>query len=317
MAEPLHDPHDKLFKSSFSDLPTAAAFFSTHIDPAVAGCILWPSLRLEPGSFVDSALTSSESDLLFSAELGGAPCRVYLLFEHQSSPDPALALRLLRYLVRIWEGCLRDAPRRPLPVIVPVVLAQNARPWNLSERFSALIGAPEDLRGGLARYIPDFGFHLVQLAALPFDKIVGTPLGIVTLRVLKAERLQQLLGDPVWDEALLLQVPPDALERIWRYLFNTASVDKRRLEEKLLHITETELQDRAMTVAEQLRQEGRQQGRLAALRESLVEVLAERFGDVPRGLTDVIGGVTDEFKLRSLHRAALRTPNLETFATEL
>ncbi len=35
--------------------------------------------------------------------------------------------QLLRYMGRIWESCLRDRPQaKGLPVIVPVVLAQNA-----------------------------------------------------------------------------------------------------------------------------------------------------------------------------------------------
>ena len=76
----------------------------------------------------------------------GKPVSMYLLFEHQSSPDPWMRLRLLRYGCRIWEADRRDDPdRRELRPIVPVVFYQGARDWNHSTAFSDLF--PEAARG--------------------------------------------------------------------------------------------------------------------------------------------------------------------------
>ena len=106
---------------------------------------------MEPGSFVDSHYRHTESDLLFSAKLAGSDSLLYLLFEHQTTPDPALALRLLRYMVRIWEAWLKQhpAPAR-LPVILPIVLAQNAEVWELSPRFASLLDLPAGCEEALA-----------------------------------------------------------------------------------------------------------------------------------------------------------------------
>ena len=53
----------------------------------------------------------------------GAAAWLYVLLEHQSTPDPWLRLRLLKYSIRIWE---RDRQRHPkegrLRPIVPLVL---------------------------------------------------------------------------------------------------------------------------------------------------------------------------------------------------
>jgi predicted transposase YdaD len=35
---------------------------------------------------------------------------VYVLLEHQSSPDGLMAFRMLRYVVRIWDEFLRIVP---------------------------------------------------------------------------------------------------------------------------------------------------------------------------------------------------------------
>ena len=49
----------------------------------------WATLTLLDGTFIDEALRESESDLLFEIEHAGGPepLLVYILFEHQSSPD--------------------------------------------------------------------------------------------------------------------------------------------------------------------------------------------------------------------------------------
>jgi predicted transposase YdaD len=81
-----------------------------------------------------------------------------------------------------------------------------------------------------------------------------------------------------------------------------------------------------MTLAEQFRreghQEGHQQGRqegllegIASLHRALLEVLEVRFGAVPVGLGETLSTVSDLEKLKALHRAALTSPDLESFAS--
>jgi hypothetical protein len=315
--ESIHQPHDKLFKASFSDPATAAAFLRWEVPPALAGKIAWEQLRVEPGSFVDSHYRHSESDLLFSAKLAGTDALVYLLFEHQTSPDPALALRLLRYLVRIWEDYLKQHPGPPrLPVILPIVLAQSAEVWELSPRFASLLEVPGGCEGALRPCIPDFTFRLIQLAALPFDALRGTPAGIMTLRVMKAERVAQLLADPVWDEALLIQLPRAALELLIRYLLH-ADIDKEAFDRKVNSVTQTELKNNAMSLAEQLRQEGLQKGRQEGIQEGILEALEIRFDLVPAGLREAIGAIHDPTHLRRLHKASIQAATLEDFSRSL
>jgi hypothetical protein len=174
--EPLHQPHDKLFKSAFGDPATTAGFLRWEIPADLSAAIDWERLRLEPGSFVDSHFRQSESDLLFSAPVGTSRCLIHLLFEHQLAPDPWIALRLLRYQLRIWETWRRNHPDRArLPVILPVVLAQNAEVWHISPRFSSLLDIPDPFAKELDGMVPDFTFRLIQLAETPFDAIRGTP----------------------------------------------------------------------------------------------------------------------------------------------
>ena len=69
----------------------------------------------------------------------------------------------------------------------------------------------------------------------------------------------------------------------------------------------------AMTLAQHLRQEGT----LAASRQSVLEALDLRFGPVPDGLRDSIEAIADPEKLRALHRAAIISESLESFTASL
>ena len=108
-------------------------------------------------------------------------------------------------MVGIWRDHARKAPAGTrLPPILPLVLAQDNKPWKTSTHFADLVQAPEALAEAIQKHTPDFAFQLVELFRMPFEKILGTPMGILTLRALKAEKISALLDDAVWDEMLMV-----------------------------------------------------------------------------------------------------------------
>jgi len=320
--DPLHQAHDKLFKAGFGDPATAAAFLCSQLPAPVVSALDRSGMRLELGSFVDSHFRASESDLLFSVPTrGGGESLVYVLFEHQRVEDRWIALRLLRYMVRIWERYRATGSPEQLPTILPVVLAQNAKPWATPVRFRDLVAIPE----GAGDSIPDFSFRLIQLANLPYGAIQGSSVGVLTLRVLKAETLGDLLGDAVWDESLLAQVPAEAWERVLRYLLWVADLDRESVDRRVQSVQNPNIRQATMTVAQQLieegvlkgRHEGLALGRTIALRESVLEAIEVRFGAATEELARAIHEVTDDERLRALHKAALRAESIEAFTQGL
>ena len=321
---PLHQPHDKLVKSTFSDPDNARAFLEVYLPRKLARRIDWTSLTLVSGSFIDPEFAATSSDLLFTAKIDGQPAFLYILFEHQNQEDPLIGLRLLTYMVRIWNDYLRNNPgATKLPPILPLVLAQDNKPWKNSTRFADLIDIPEGA-GEMKKHIPDFEFQLVELFRMPFEKILGTPIGILTLRALKAEKLQALLHDLVWDESLLIQLPPFSFEMLMRYILDR-DLDKPAFRRRLKTLRNPKLSKNAMSLAEQFRQEGirkgRQQGRQEGLifskQQAILEALEIRFQRVPEGLREEIETIIDTKKLTRLLRAAITSADLESFAAEL
>ena len=155
MAGEITTPHNNLFRSAFGDTGEAAALRRTHLPLASSGQLRWSTLAVQPVGFVDQRLRDSESDLLYliRRKANAAPVWLYVLLEHQSTPDEWLRLRLLKYSIRIWERDRRRTPKeKRLRPIVPLVLYQGRRGWRHGREFSELFARQIREWPGVPRY---------------------------------------------------------------------------------------------------------------------------------------------------------------------
>jgi hypothetical protein len=153
---------------------------------------------------------------------------------------------------------------------------------------------------------------------------------VLTLRVLKAEQMGELLGDEVWDRAVFAAVKRETLEWVLRYLLYAADVNVQDLDVVVTKLNLPETERTFMTAAEQLiergiqrgiqqgRSEGRSEGllagRLEAHRRSVLAVLESRFGEIPRAVYDRISDLSSEARLMEMLRAASRSNSLAEFS---
>ena len=193
MADEIEHPHDRLFRAVFSDAAEAASLLQAAVPRELRENVDWDSLRLVEGTFVDDDLRQSESDLLFEADYGKETerhgkgkdrLRLYLLFEHQSTPDVWMRYRLLKYCCRIWDADQRDDPRRTeLRPVVPLVFYQGGRAWQHSTEFADLF--PVAVRDW--PWVPRFEHVLLDQTRLDPGDVVGAPMGrIVQLLMMAA-----------------------------------------------------------------------------------------------------------------------------------
>ena len=261
----LHQPHDRLFRAVFSDAGEAASLLRTALPDTIRESFEWTTLTLVEGTFVDEELHESQSDLLYRVRhtATGQAVSMYLLFEHQSSPDRWLRLRLLRYCCRIWEAERRDDRKRcELRPIVPVVFYQGARGWNHSTEFADLF--TEAARG--LPWVPGFAHELLDQTTLEPDGVGGGIRGRI------AQLLMMVAFNRHLDAALQLtaQLLPllrqggggvDERRRFYRYLLSTQDrAVVRRLREALRR-RESEEGNEMITYAEELLAEGEAKGR--------------------------------------------------------
>jgi predicted transposase YdaD len=291
-------PHDALFRSAFETPAHAAGELMSVLPPPLAAALDAAGLELEPASYVDPDLADSHSDLLFSTRLGEEPALVYMLFEHQSTVDEIMPLRVLAYLVRIWKRWLRDHVVS-LPPIVAVVVSHARDGWTAATELHAIVRPPPAAFDGLAALVPNFRVLVDDLARATNEELHGralAPFPKIALWLLRDGRhpdalLHNLAG---WATALHdVAIASDgmrAMQIVLSYL--NAVLERERFEQfrdkmvELAPATEEVTMRYSDYMIEQGREQGLEQGieqgieqgRTEGQRATLVKLLTLKFG---------------------------------------
>jgi predicted transposase YdaD len=97
------NPHDKLFRETWSNLDNARSFLHHYLPDHVLACMDLETLEISKDSFVEKELLDYYSDMLYKVTLSGKSGFVYVLFEHKSYYDRYVHLQLLEYMGKIWR----------------------------------------------------------------------------------------------------------------------------------------------------------------------------------------------------------------------
>lgn len=275
----IQQPHDKLFRAVFSDASEAASLLRGALPDTVRDSFEWSSLARLDGTFIDQELRGSQSDLLYRVThvATGQSVSMYILLEHQSTPDRWMRLRLLRYCCRIWEAERRDdANRGELRPIVPVVFYQGARGWHHSREFSDLF--PEG-----ARELPwatRFTHELIDQSGVGPEAVVGGVRGRIAQLLMMAafnRHVDAALRMMARLLTLLRQTGGEVDERRRFYLYLMTTQDLGVIEKlrETLRREGSQEGDEIMGYAQQLLAEGEARGRAEGRTEGRTEGRAE------------------------------------------
>ncbi|HGJ5880386.1 MAG TPA: Rpn family recombination-promoting nuclease/putative transposase [Arsenophonus nasoniae] len=113
-------PHDAVFKQFLSEKETAKDFFDIWLPDEIKALCDLDSLKVESGSFVDSEMKNYQSDILYSVSTKKGSGYIYVLIEHQSTPDKLIAWRLMRYSMSAMHKHL-EAGHKQLPLVFPIL----------------------------------------------------------------------------------------------------------------------------------------------------------------------------------------------------
>lgn len=298
-------PHDSLVKAVFGNRLHLVGELRAALPADVVERMDLRTLRDCRATFVDEQLADRHSDLLFGVELDGREVFLYVLVEHQSTPDPQMPFRMLRYVMRIWERWLAEQePERQgacseLPVVIPLVLYHGRQPWTGPRSLHALVAPDPASLGSIAAYVPQLELLLDDLHRESDEALASrrmTPLGRMALLLLKHARGAQNLAEALayrWG-SLLQGVLWSAhgqedTRLLMRYiLVVNEGVRAEDLQRLLAEHVDPEAGEAAMTEGERLiergmqqgLQQGMQQGLEEGRRELLQRQLQRRFGEL-------------------------------------
>jgi predicted transposase/invertase (TIGR01784 family) len=144
-----------------------ARFLDIHLPSSLRQLCDLQTLRLESASFIEEDLRACYSDVLWSLKTTAGEGYIYVVIEHQSSPDAHMAFRLMRYAIAAMQRHL-DAGHKRLPLVVPMLFYHGiATPYPYSLCWLDGFTHPAHARG-----LYTTAFPLVDITVIPDDEIV-------------------------------------------------------------------------------------------------------------------------------------------------
>lgn len=250
-------PHDAIFKQFLRHKAIACDFLQAHL-PAVflARCRL-ETLQLTSGSFIEENLRASYSDILYSLQTRAGPGYIYVLIEHQSTPDKLMAFRLMRYAIAAMQQHL-DAGHDELPLVIPLLFYHGSvSPWPYRLNWLELFADPE-----LATMLYSHDFPLVDITVMPDEEIM-THQRMAMLELLFKHIRQRDLASLQEQLGILLMenwLTAPQLGALITYMLQAGSTAHPEALIYTLAQHTPQHKEQLMTIAEWLAEKGRKQG---------------------------------------------------------
>ncbi|MFT4058969.1 MAG: Rpn family recombination-promoting nuclease/putative transposase [Legionella sp.] len=291
--------HDQFFRTAMGDKRVAQDFLKSWLPNDLCQKIDFEQLEIQPRSHINDVRKESAVDVLFKTIIEGHEVYIYLLLEHQSTPDQLMPFRMLKYMCNIIDQHLKTQDSKSdkrIPLIYPLVIYHGKRKYPFSTNLSDLIDAPQSL---VDRYFLK-PFQLIDLGQIDDEVLKQHAWSGVMEFALKhifardilpwlkdiAERLHQL------DNA----GGRDFIAIVLQYLLERGELSDK---EAFFKVIDTQIShevgEKIMSLAEQLREEGKNQGILEIAGKMLKE------GADPAFVAKVTGLSLDRIKTLQKH----------------
>lgn len=253
-----HMPHDAVFKQFLTNPRTAKDFMQLHLPSWVQPFCNFDTLKLECGSFVEESMRPYYSDVLYSLKTTSGAGYIYVLIEHQSTPDRYMAFRLFRYAVAAMQRHL-EAGHKHLPLVIPVLYYMGKRsPYPYSTQWLDLFADPK-----LAGKVYSNDFPLVDVTVIPDDEILDHR-SMAALTLMQKHIRQREISN-ILDKISSLflsgeDITRQQMETLVNYLLRTGETEDASAFIEQIAQSAPQIKDEMMTIAQQLKQLGIKQG---------------------------------------------------------
>ena len=286
--------HDQFFRTAMQDPRVAKEFLQTYLPEQIANLIDLNQLELQKRSRANAIRKEAVVDVLFKTKLNNQDAYVYLLLEHQSSPDPLMALRVIEYTVQIIREHLKQHKTHKIPFIYPLVV-YHGRPYKFITNINELVDAPKEL----------------------VDQYFLKPFNLLDLNNIEDEKLKQQLWSGAMSLALKYIFANDILPFVEDFGLVLKKLDQSDGHDfiyimlqyiigrgecsdtnKLFDIINASISDNTgeniMTIAEKLKLEGKLEGEMKGKLEIAKKLITK--GQSPEAVAELTGLSIEELQ---------------------
>ncbi len=253
--EDQHRSHDSAYKYLFSNKKIFHQLITRYVDLDFAKKIDLDSIQSVDKSFIADSMARRESDLIYQVNVDDQDFYIYILVEFQSSVDKSIPIRMLLYILHLYDMTYRNSKEGKLPAIFPILLYNGSENWTIPYQVQELIHPhiPE-------RFIPHFSYYPIIEKDIPpakLEKLKGLVSAVFYLEQQdNPKRLAQAIEDVV---SFLEAEQPEELRMFANWI---NEIFKGHLSpkdiEKITNLAE--VKPMLAKVADQIRDEGKEEG---------------------------------------------------------
>jgi predicted transposase/invertase (TIGR01784 family) len=253
-----------------ADKRVASQFLKAHLPKDLSERIDFECLTMEPRSFINDLRKETTVDILFKTRIDLEEAYIYLLLEHQSTPDELMPFRIVKYSCNAIDYCLKINKTKKIPLIYPLVIYHGKQPYPFSTDINDLVDAPKQL---VEKYFLK-PFQLLDLGRIDDESIRQNAWSGIMEFALKHIFARDILPHLRNIADLMQQVAKqggsDYLAIVLQYLLERGELSDKDaffnlIDQQISH----QVGEKIMSLAQQLRQEGKIAGELALIKRML------------------------------------------------
>lgn len=268
----LSNAHDKFFRTVMTNKRVARDFLTNHLPKEILHEIDLDNLTFQPRSYIDDIRKETIVDILYKTKIADRDGYIYLLLEHQSKPDELMPFRILKYTCNIINEHIEQTKQNLIPLIYPMVIYHAGQPYPFSTDIKDMVNAPKEL---VDRYFLQ-PFHLIDLARINDEELKKHAWAGAMEFALKHIFARDIFPYLQHIAELLRYIDQSGgrsyIAIILQYIYERAELKDQ---DAFFSLITTEISpdvgEKIMTLAEQMRHKGLQEGKQEGVFEEKIE----------------------------------------------
>jgi len=257
----IHNPHDKLFFGAMRNINMAKDAARAYIPNKILIHLDFTKMKSHKTKLVSPQLKEFQADVLYEIPFKGKKALLLFHCEQESKPNRLITLKIWQYLCLAFNEHAENHPNEPLPAPFSLVLYTGEARFYHSTHFFDLFGENKQL----AEQFFTQGVTLVDVCRLEDEEIKKHPLFGLTELAFKYKKRKNFKGfleiAIPWLHRVGLKIGDDYVKLYVQYMLDVFSEGSYDIFVKMTaEYHAKQLGEKTMTMAQQLRAEGREQG---------------------------------------------------------